>query len=83
MRIVTRRTGLSAHLLRAWERRYEVVKPSRSEGGRRLYSDADIERLRLLYHATLAGRSIGQVAELSTEALTALVRLDAEADAKA
>ena len=64
MRIVTRRTGLSADLLRAWERRYEVVKPSRSEGGRRLYSDADIERLRLLYRATLAGRSIGQVAEL-------------------
>jgi len=83
MRIVTRRTGLSAHLLRSWERRYEVVTPSRSEGGRRLYSDADIERLRLLYRATLAGRSIGQVAELSTEALTALVRLDAEADAEA
>ncbi|MEZ0332403.1 MAG: cobalamin-dependent protein [Gemmatimonadales bacterium] len=83
MRIVTRRTGLSADLLRAWERRYEVVKPSRSEGGRRLYSDADIERLRLLYRATLAGRSIGQVAELSTEALTSLVRRDAKADGEA
>jgi DNA-binding transcriptional MerR regulator/methanogenic corrinoid protein MtbC1 len=83
MRVVTRRTGLSADLLRAWERRYEVVQPSRSEGGRRLYSDADIERLRLLYRATLAGRSIGQVAELSTEALTALVRQDAKADAEA
>jgi methanogenic corrinoid protein MtbC1 len=59
------------------------VKPSRSEGGRRLYSDADIERLRLLYRATLAGRSIGQVAELSAEALTALVRQDAAADAEA
>jgi methanogenic corrinoid protein MtbC1 len=59
------------------------VKPSRSEGGRRLYSDVDIERLRLLYRATLAGRSIGQVAELSLEALTALVRRDAEADAEA
>jgi len=82
MRVVTRRTGLSADLLRAWERRYEVVKPSRSEGGRRLYSDADIERLRLLYRATLAGRSIGQVAELSTEALAALVRHDAAADAE-
>jgi DNA-binding transcriptional MerR regulator/methanogenic corrinoid protein MtbC1 len=83
MRVVTRRTGLSADLLRAWERRYEVVKPSRSEGGRRLYSDADIERLRLLYRATLAGRSIGQVAELSTEALSGLVRQDAKADAEA
>ena len=82
MRVVTRRTGLSADLLRAWERRYEVVKPSRSESGRRLYSDADIERLGLLYRATLAGRNIGQVAELSNEALTALVRQDAEADAE-
>ena len=82
MRVVTRRTGLSADLLRAWERRYEVVAPSRSKGGRRLYSDADVERLRLLYKATLSGRSIGQVAELSTRALAALVREDAEADAR-
>ena len=83
MRVVTRRTGLSADLLRAWERRYEVVKPSRSEGGRRLYSDEDIERLRLLHRATLAGRDIGQVAELSMHALASLVMQDAEADAEA
>jgi DNA-binding transcriptional MerR regulator/methylmalonyl-CoA mutase cobalamin-binding subunit len=83
MRVVTRRTGLSPDLLRAWERRYDVVTPSRTEGGRRLYSDTDIERLRLLYRATLAGRSIGLVAELPTEALTALVRQDAAADATA
>src|SRR5437867_7001355 len=80
MRVVTRRTGLSADLLRAWERRYEVVTPSRSESGRRLYSDADIERLGLLYRATLAGRGIGQLARLSTSELAALVRRDAEAD---
>lgn len=83
MRVVTRRTGLSADLLRAWERRYDVVAPARSDGGRRLYSDADIERLRLLYRATLAGRSIGQVADLPTDALVALVRQDAIADAEA
>src|ERR1700674_3350268 len=83
MRVVTRRTGLSADLLRAWERRYEVVKPSRSAGGRRLYSDGDVERLRLLYRATLAGRSIGQVADLPTDALAALVRKDAAEDAAA
>jgi DNA-binding transcriptional MerR regulator/methylmalonyl-CoA mutase cobalamin-binding subunit len=80
MRVVTRRTGLSADLLRAWEKRYEVVKPARSSGGRRLYSDADIERLRLLYRATLAGRGIGQVAALSAPALAALVRRDADAE---
>jgi DNA-binding transcriptional MerR regulator/methylmalonyl-CoA mutase cobalamin-binding subunit len=80
MRVVTRRTGLSADLLRAWERRYEVVKPLRSESGRRLYSDTDIERLGLLYRATLAGRSIGQLARLSTPELAALVRVDVAAD---
>jgi methanogenic corrinoid protein MtbC1 len=83
MRVVTRRTGLSADLLRAWERRYAVVAPARSPGGRRLYSDADIARLRLLYRATLAGRSIGQVADLPTGALAALARQDAGADAEA
>jgi DNA-binding transcriptional MerR regulator/methylmalonyl-CoA mutase cobalamin-binding subunit len=82
MRVVTRRTGLSPDLLRAWERRYDVVTPSRTEGGRRLYSDTDIERLRLLYRATLAGRSIGQLAELPTEALAELVRQDAAADSE-
>ena len=64
MRVVTRRTGLSADLLRAWERRDVVVRPSRSENGHRLYSDLDIERLRLLYRAAAAGRAIGQIAEL-------------------
>src|SRR5918999_1110990 len=75
--VVTRRTGLSPDLLRVWEKRYHVVRPRRSSGGRRLYSDADIERLRLLYRATLAGRGIGQVATLSTPTLAALVRRDA------
>ena len=80
LRVVMRRTGLSADLLRAWERRYGVVTPARSASGRRLYSDADIERLRLLYRATLVGRSIGQVAGLSTRELAALVRRDAAAE---
>lgn len=80
MGVVTRRTGLSADLLRVWEKRHDVVKPARSSGGRRLYSDADIERLRLLYRATLAGRGIGQVAALSTQALATLVRRDADAE---
>jgi hypothetical protein len=77
IQIVTRRTGLSADVLRVWEKRYGVVTPLRSTSGRRLYSDADIERLRLLVQATGRGRAIGQVAALSTPALVAL--LDDEA----
>lgn len=73
IQVVTRRTGLSADVLRVWEKRYAVVTPVRSTNGRRLYSDADIERLRLLVEATRTGRTIGQVAALPTATLVALL----------
>jgi methanogenic corrinoid protein MtbC1 len=62
--VVAQRTGLSSHVLRAWERRYGVVAPTRTEGGQRLYSDADIERLSLLRTLTAAGGAISQLAHL-------------------
>lgn len=74
--VVAERTGLSPDLLRVWERRYQVVEPSRSLDGQRAYSDADVERLRLLRLATLAGRTISQVAGMTTEELARLVRED-------
>ena len=74
--VVAERTGLSPDLLRVWERRYGAVEPSRSLDGQRVYSDADVERLRLLRLAAMAGRSIGQVARLETEELARLVRED-------
>lgn len=77
IRVVSERTGLSPDVLRAWEKRYRAVEPPRRDGGsQRLYSDADVERLRLLRRVTQAGRSIGQVAELSTDELAALARED-------
>jgi methanogenic corrinoid protein MtbC1 len=77
--VVAERTGLSQDVLRVWERRYSAVEPKRSSDGRRLYSDADIARLRLLYAAANAGRSIGQVAGLSTEELARIADEDAAA----
>lgn len=74
--VAAERTGLSLDVLRVWERRYGAVAPTRAAGGQRLYSDADLERLRLLRLATLAGRGIGQVASLGTEELAELVRED-------
>lgn len=73
IQVVTRRTGVSADVLRVWEKRYAVVTPMRSTSGRRLYSDADIERLRLMVQATRTGRTIGQVAALPTAALMDLL----------
>jgi methanogenic corrinoid protein MtbC1 len=74
MRLVSARTGLSPHVLRAWERRYQVVTPTRTEAGQRLYSDLDIERLRLLGRLTDLGHSIGRIATLPLEELRHLDR---------
>jgi methylmalonyl-CoA mutase cobalamin-binding subunit len=75
--VVARRTGISLHVLRAWERRYGLVSPVRTAGGQRLYSDGDIVRLKLLRQATEAGRPIGAVADVPTDELVALVGGDA------
>ncbi len=80
IQVVSRRTDLSADVLRAWERRYKAVQPARSTSGRRLYSDADISRLRWLKRATLSGRSIAQVAGLPDEKLRELVSSDGNAN---
>ncbi len=76
--VVRARTGLSVEVLRAWERRYAVVRPIRSENGRRLYSDADVERLGLLHRAARGGRSVAALASLSTGELQRMVAEDAE-----
>ena len=76
IQVVASRTGLSIHVLRAWERRYGAIKPQRSDGNRRLYSDEDVERLSLLKRATTAGRRIGDVAHLSLQSLVDLVGTD-------
>ena len=78
VRLVALRTGLSPHVLRAWERRYRVVSPTRTEGGQRLYSDLDVERLLRLRRLTDQGHAIGRIASLP---LPELVRLEEEAPA--
>ena len=46
--LTTQITGIRPETLRAWERRYEVVKPIRTDAGDRLYSQADIDMLLLI-----------------------------------
>jgi DNA-binding transcriptional MerR regulator len=64
VRVVAQRTGLSPDVLRAWEKRYSVVQPLRSDGGQRFYTDADLERFSLLARAIAGGRNIGQISDL-------------------
>lgn len=68
---VSRLTGISQHTLRVWERRYKAVESGRSEGGRRLYSNDDVERLTLLKALVDRGDRIGQIASEATDALRA------------
>ena len=72
IRAVSKQTGISIDTLRAWEKRYQVVVPQRDERGR-LYTEADMQRLRLLNAAVEKGHAIGRVAALSNEDLESLV----------
>lgn len=73
IRIASSRSGVSQHVIRVWEKRYNAVQPKRTATNRRVYSDAEIERLALLRLATAAGHSIGNVAKLPTPRLRLLV----------
>jgi len=73
IRVVAQRTGLSAHVIRVWERRYGAIVPERTPTRRRLYSADEVERLLLLARLTQEGRSIGTIAGLSTSVLQGLV----------
>lgn len=72
IRAVSRQTGLSPHVIRIWEKRYQAVSPSRTETNRRLYGQDDVERLSLLKAATDLGHSIGLIAGLDTVELRRL-----------
>jgi MerR family transcriptional regulator, light-induced transcriptional regulator len=58
-----RRLGVSEHVLRAWERRYGLLRPTRSPGGYRLYSDADERRVRRMQAHLAAGLSAAEAAQ--------------------
>jgi DNA-binding transcriptional MerR regulator len=60
LKAVIKKTGLSPATLRAWERRYGLIKPHRSAGGHRLYSRRDIELLKWLVARQQEGLSISQ-----------------------
>lgn len=62
-------SGLSAHTIRAWEKRYQALVPSRTANGRRLYTTNEIDRLIILSQLTQLGTNIGQIARLSDEEL--------------
>lgn len=69
IKAITSLTGLTPETLRAWERRYDCISPNRSDNGRRTYTQADLEKLKLLVELTRQGHAIGKIATLNHEEL--------------
>lgn len=65
IKAVSNLTGLSLHVIRAWEKRYNVVVPERTDTNRRIYSEEDVHKLKLLSKALDSGYSIGTIASFN------------------
>jgi DNA-binding transcriptional MerR regulator len=64
LKAVMRETGLTSAILHAWERRYGLFTPERSQGGHRLFSQEEINLLKWLVARKNEGQSIGQAVAL-------------------
>ena len=62
---LARRTGVNPALLRAWERRYGLIEPERTEGGFRLYSDRDERRVRRMVEHLESGVAAAEAARFA------------------
>jgi methanogenic corrinoid protein MtbC1/transposase-like protein len=61
---VARRTGVGEHTLRKWEQRYGVLRPIRTDGGQRRYSEDDVGRVEWLAARLREGYRIGEAAAM-------------------
>ena len=66
---VARMVGIPVSTLRIWERRYQVVGPTLTDTGHRLYTGADVERLLLIRQLIGLGHAVGTVARLGNAEL--------------
>ena len=64
---LSRRTGVPEATLRAWERRYALLRPERSDGGFRLYADDDIASVRSMQEHLGRGVSASEAARLALD----------------
>jgi DNA-binding transcriptional MerR regulator len=64
---LSRRTGVSPELLRAWEQRYGLLRPTRSDGGFRLYTADDERRIAIMRSHLDRGLSAAEAARLTLD----------------
>ncbi len=73
LKSILRLTGLRPDTVRVWEKRYGAVRPERSNNGRRMYSETEVNRLKLLAELSQQGHSISTIAKLKDDKLIALL----------
>ncbi len=83
IRVTSRLTSIELDTLRMWERRYGFPRPQRTSGGSRVYSEADVEALKLIKRALDEGYRPGEVVGKPHKELTQLVLVASQAPARA
>ncbi|MDF1569727.1 MAG: MerR family transcriptional regulator [Spirochaetaceae bacterium] len=76
IRMAAQLSGLTPYVIRAWEKRYNAVTPSRSEGNQRTYSEEDVRRLKLLSGAVKSGCKISRIVSMPDDELEQLSESD-------
>ena len=71
--VISTATGIMPHTIRTWEKRYQVFKPERSEGGQRLYSEADLDKAKLIVALINQGHRVSSIAKHSLKDLRTLL----------
>ncbi len=79
IKVVENLTGLTGFVIRAWEKRYGVVTPYRTDTNRRVFTDEDVRKLLLLKKATEKGYKISNLASKSIPELESLLGEEAAA----
>lgn len=80
--VISTSCGVMPQTLRAWEQRYGVFSPERSDGGQRLYSESDLKKAKYLATLIEQGHSISSLSEYSLDELNDMVAKLREGEAK-
>ena len=71
--VISTACGVMPHTIRTWEKRYQVFSPERSEGGQRLYNEADFAKAKLIVALIEQGHTISSLARHSLQDLRSLL----------
>jgi DNA-binding transcriptional MerR regulator len=82
IQIASQRSGVTTHVIRIWERRYQALTPTRTDSNRRMYTENDIERLQTLKELTERGFRIGNIASMDTPELESMLTKENEKNAR-